>query len=140
MRHRSLLFGLTIALIAACVPAPKKAYTPDEVEALGDIDEIMRVLAQDADPLFSIRDQEAFSEAELASMVTAGGKIQRAAKGLADNHADAHGGESFQGFARSLGAEAKKLEEAAGAKDAAGSGAALSAMKKVCAGCHREHR
>ena len=140
MHHPCLLVGLTIALVAACVPAPKRAYTPDEVENIGDIDEVMRVLAHEADPLFSIRDNDGFTDAELASMVDAGKLIQRAAKGLAEHHANGHGGESFRGFADSLGAEAKKVEDAATAKNAVESGASLSAMKAVCASCHSKHR
>ncbi|MBW2526874.1 MAG: hypothetical protein JRI23_22005 [Deltaproteobacteria bacterium] len=140
MRHIHLLIGLAIAVAAACVPAPKKNYTPAEVEKLPEIEEVMRVLAHEADPLFSIRDQETFSDDELARMKQAGMIIQRAAVGLADNHAETHGGESFRRFAHSLGTEARNLEESAGIKKAPRASAALSAMKEVCAGCHSKHR
>lgn len=141
MRLPIALVSLALAAFAAhCVPAPKKAYTPDEIPQINEIDEIMHVQAHVADPVFGKRDQEAFSDDEFAEMVRVGKLLQATGATLADKFAKDHGGESFASFANGLKAQAAKLEAAGTAKNAEDTRGALTAIKTQCAACHSKHR
>lgn len=132
------LLVLSLAL-AACVPAPKKDYTPADVAAVDDIHELMRIHAKNADPLFAISDQESFTEAELAQMKEAGALIQATSAKL-ENDIAKDFPEGFADLARQLGEHASALSAAASANDAAGARAALTGMKDTCRGCHGSFR
>ncbi len=84
---RLLLVGSLVVLVS-CVPAPKKAYSTAEISSIDSLQEVMRVQAQQADPLFSIRSQETFSDAEFEQMITVAGIIDATS---------AHLGEKFAG-------------------------------------------
>ena len=132
------LLIVTIAL-AACVPAPKKDYTPAEVESVNELDEIMRIHAKHADPLFSIRDQESFSDAEFAQMKEAGDLLRATSDQLVTEFTpkfDAGFGE----IAKKLGDHASALSVAAEGRDAAAARTAIAGMREACASCHGTYR
>ena len=69
-RARFVLPGLALAAVA-CVNAPRKAYTPAEAQALGRIDEVMRIHAEQMEPLFDLEAETRLDDAAFARMKTA---------------------------------------------------------------------
>ena len=133
---RSLLIG-SLVLLTACVAAPKKAYSPAEISSIGDLEEVMRVQAQQADPLFSIRSQETFSDAEFEQMLAVAGMIDATSTQLDDKFTGTGSfDDGFGDYAKQLNGTAKALQTAAEAKDAAAAGEALKEMKSTCSSCH----
>lgn len=126
-------------VLAACVPAPKKDYTPADIDQIEALDELMRVHAKHADPLFAIRDEEQFDEAELAKMREAGAILQAAAAQLESVFAPRFEA-GFADHARRLGDQAGALSAAAEAADAVAARDALARIRETCSGCHRDHR
>ena len=120
-----------------CVPAPAKAYSPDEIAKLESLPELMRTNAAKADPLWGKRSQASFTDAEFAAMADAGSVIQATGGRIAAQF----GGKgkydaAFTDFANALAKQAGALEAAAKAKDAKAAGAALTEMKATCGNCH----
>ena len=126
-----------IALGAACVPKPEKAYSPNEVAGIESLEELMRVNASKADPLFGIREQTSFTEGELASMADAGVMIEATAQRTAERFGgQGNYDDGFVDYAKQLATHAKALSDAAGSKDAAAAGKALTEMRNTCRACH----
>ena len=130
---------LPVLLLAACVGAPKKNYTADEVKQIDDLEELMKVQAKNMDPLFKIRDQAAFTDAEFGSIADAGRMIQSTSATARDKFASGHK-PSFVTFAGQLNTQAGDLVTAAEGKDPAKTRQTLVSMKETCAGCHKENR
>ena len=121
MRIAVLLAPVAALLFLACVPKPAKAYSPDEVGKLESLEELMRINAAKADPLFGKAGQTSFTDSEWAAMADAGVLIEASGKRTAERFKGQ--GEFDDGFAdygNQLAAQAKALADAAGAKDAAG--------------------
>lgn len=131
---------LLVSATAACVPAPKKAYSPAEVQGLDDITEVMRVNAHTMDPLFAMEDQASFDDASFARFTEAAGTIQATGAALQKPSIARSFPEGFVAFAKTLETEAGKLGTAAGAKDAPASAAAIRGIHQTCRGCHDEMR
>ena len=132
-------FAILLSALAACVPAPKKDYTPADIEGVTEIDELMRVHAKHADPLFSIRDRERFDDAEYAQMKEAAALFEATAAQLEKDFAPKYE-PGFAELARRFGDQAGTLASAAEARDATAAGEALAQMRATCANCHRDHR
>jgi len=124
----------------ACVPAPKKAYSPAEVQALDDIDEVMRVNAHTMDPLFSMEDQAQFDDATFARFTEASATMRSSGAALQKPSIAKSFPEGFVTFAKTLETGAGKLGTAAEAKDGAAAGAAIRGIHQTCRGCHDEMR
>jgi cytochrome c556 len=132
------LAALVLA-VAACVPAPKKDYTPAEIEGVQELDELMRVHAKHADPLFSIRDQESFDDADYGRMKDAGELLQATAVRLEKDFAPKFE-PGFAELARRFGDQAQALTAAAEGRDAAAARDVLGRLRETCGSCHRDHR
>lgn len=128
---------LPLTLFLACVQAPKKAYTAAEISSITTIEEVMRVQAQQADPWFAKRSQDAFSDDEFASMVQVGDLLQATSAHL-DGKFTGTGeyDDGFGTYAKELNQHAKSLSDAGAAKDAAKAKEALTSMKTTCSTCH----
>ena len=132
--------ALVLSAAAACVPAPKKAYSADEVKALDDISELMRVNAATMDPLFSVENDTTYDDATFARMREASTKIQATGTALQKPSIAGKYPEGFVDHAKTLTANAEKLGAAASAKDAPGAGASVRAIHAACKECHSEMR
>lgn len=129
-----------IVSVTACVPAPKKAYSPAEVQGLDDITEVMRVNAHTMDPLFAMEDQAQFDDATFARFTEASATIRSTGAALQKPAIAKSFPEGFVTFARTLETEAGKLGTAAEARDGAAAGAAIRGIHQTCRGCHDEMR
>ena len=142
MRSRMLSLGaaLLFAVAAAgCVPKPKQAYSTDQIKQLESLEELMRVQAEAADPLFGRIGQAKYTDAEFGSMDLLGQKLQATSEAMGSRFSQ-NRPPSFSTYAKRLGEQAGELLSAAQAKDAAKASAALSGMRETCKTCHKEHR
>ena len=71
MRSLSLFVLLSLS---AC--APRREVTPDQVQALTKLTDVMDAQSTYADPLFKKRDQQSFTDAEFASFVDVSARLQ----------------------------------------------------------------
>lgn len=138
LRH-ALPLGLLIALVAACVPAPKKAYTADEARTLEDLSELMRINAKTMDPLFSIEDAESYTEAQYDQMTEAAALAEATSEAVKTKHALTRS-PAFASYAGMMNAKAKELAAASEAREAEAAGAAIRGIHEACRGCHSEFR
>lgn len=139
MNKVCLLASLASALLVACVPAPKKAYSPDEAQKLDELTEIMRTNAATMDPLFSIEGDTTYDAATFGKMKEAAALMKGTAGALKERIAP----KREPGFAKYVGdfaAGAEALEAAAGSSDAAAASKAIQAMHGACRGCHSDFR
>jgi hypothetical protein len=134
-----LLLVACLAL-AACVPAPKKAYAPPEAETLKDMDEVMRVNAAYMDPLFARSDETKVEEATWGEMERAGTMMQSTGKALKQNDLASPYPAGFLTFAEALRAEGEKLSAAAKGRDAAEAQSAVRSIQNTCRSCHNQYR
>jgi hypothetical protein len=138
-RRHALPIGLLFALVAACVPAPKKAYTADEARTLEDLTELMRISAKYMDPLFSIEEAETYTEAQFDQMSEAASLAEAASDAVKTKHALTRS-PAFADYAGIMNAKAKELAVAAEAREAEPAGAAIRGIHEACRGCHSEFR
>jgi hypothetical protein len=130
---------LVLPLLGACVGAPKKNYTLDEIKNIDDLEELMKVQAKTMDPLFKLRDAASFTDDQFTTIADAGHMIQATSATAREKFATGHK-PSFVTFAGQLNAQAGDLTSAADAKDAGRTRTTLSSMKETCASCHKENR
>jgi hypothetical protein len=132
------LSGLCLAAVAlSCVPAPQKAYSPAEISGIESLEELMRVNASKADPLFGKREQASFTEAEFASMADTGVMVEASGNRIAERFGgQGEYDDGFVAYAKALAGHGKALADAAGSKDAAAAGKALTDMRNTCKACH----
>lgn len=128
------------AALAACVPAPKRAYSPDETAKLDDITEVMRVNAATMDPLFAYEEPTKFDDKSFATLPEAAEKMKATGKALQGPRIAGGFPKGFTEHAKDLAAEAEKLGAAAEKKDRAAASAALRAIHQTCRDCHAEFR
>ncbi len=133
-----LLFVLSLAPLA-CVPRPKQDYTLEQLGSLDSLEELMRVQAHTADPLFAKREQTSFTEQELGAVRQASRRIQVTATRLRDGFARDYP-PSFAAHAGRLLTAATALQQAAEARQTAAAGVALKSMREACASCHRKFK
>ncbi len=136
--NKTLLLAFAVAL-TACVPAPKKAYSPDEAQKLDDLDEIMHVNAATMDPLWGLEDGAGIDDAKFATLKEAGSMSKATSVALKEKIAGPFP-PGFAKYADEMNAAADKLVAAADAKDAKAAGAAIAAIHATCRGCHSDFR
>jgi len=125
--------------LSSCVPAPKQAYTPDQVESIDSLQEIMRVHAQHMDPLFSIREEPSFTQPQFDQMISAGAVMMETSVAMRDRFSGPFP-ESFATFSNDLRIQADEMKKAAEGGDARGARESIEAIRDVCRGCHSENR
>jgi hypothetical protein len=144
LRRAAAAFVLLVSISSAagaCVPSPKKAYTPDEVQRLRDIREIMRIQAAKMDPLFDVEAQQTFDDAAFAQMKAAsitvgnGTAVAMQQPAIADPFPT-----QFVDYAKDLQAHAFALGQAAEKKDGASAAAEIAVIHHICRACHSELR
>ncbi|MEO6951686.1 MAG: cytochrome c [Polyangia bacterium] len=135
MRRLSLLAVLSLSA-ALCACAPHREVTPDQVQALTKLTDVMDAQSTYADPLFAKRNQKSFSDAEFASMVDASARLQATSLKAKDFSK----GPGFDALAVQLHDQAAALGAAGQSKDAAAASKALSDMKHTCKECHSRFR
>lgn len=121
--------------------APRKAYTPTEAQALRRIDEVMRIHAQQMEPLFDVETKTTLDDATFVQMKTAATMIgegtaiamQRAP--IAEPYPT-----PFVDYARDLQTHARALAQAAKRKDGASARAEVAVIHHICRACHAELR
>lgn len=129
----ALLLSFTFAVGCA---APKKEVTPEQVQGLTKLDEVMAAQATYADPLMKKRDQPAFTDAEFAAMIDASARLQATSMKTKEFSK----GPGFDELAARLHGQAEALGAAGQAKEADKARAALTAMKEICKECHSKYR
>jgi cytochrome c556 len=134
-----ILALLALAGSLACVPSPKQNYTLEQIGKLDSLEELMRVSAQSADPLFKKRAQASYTEAEFQAMLQGGGRVEAAATALALRVGKSRP-KAFGELAMKLKNGSAELLAAAQARSAQRASAALEAMKSTCASCHKQFK
>jgi len=139
--HMPLAVCLPLAAaLAACVPAPKRAYSAEETSKLDDITEVMRVNAATMDPLFSYEEPTKFDDKSFATLPAAAAQMKATGTALQDARI-AHGfAKGFVDHAKDLAAGGDKLRVAAEKKDRAAASAAIREIHQTCRDCHSEFR
>jgi len=132
---RLSLLALLVPLAIGC-QAPKKEVTPEQVQGLTKLDDVMAAQATYADPLMKKRDQLAFSDAEYASMIDASARLQATSMKTKEFSK----GPAFDDLAARLHGQAEALGAAGQAKDSEKARAALTAMRDICRECHTKFR
>jgi cytochrome c556 len=138
LRH-ALPISLLLALVSACVPAPKKAYTADEARTLEDLSELMRINAKTMDPLFSLEDADTFTEAQFDQMGEAAALAEATSDAVKKKHALTRS-PAFGSYADIMNSKAKELAAASEAREAEAAGAAIRGIHEACRSCHSEFR
>jgi hypothetical protein len=127
---------LLSVMICACVPKPQKNYTPDEVARVSTLEELMRINADRADPLFAMRNQTQFTPEEMTRISNAMPVIEASAKQIATFAGKGEYDDGFAEFANKLAAAADTLRNATDDDSAAATSKGLKQMKSLCSGCH----
>jgi cytochrome c556 len=91
------------------------------------------------DPLFSIENEEAYTEAQFDQMAEAAALAEAAGDALEKKHALSYA-PSFAKYGRMMGDRAKDLAAAADAREADAASAAIRGIHDACRSCHSEHR
>jgi len=129
------------ASIAACVPAPKRAYTPEETTKLDDLPEVMRVNAATMDPLWAYEEPTAFDKDKTFGTLP-NAAAQMKATGTALQNPRIAGGfpAEFTEQAKDLVVGADKLADAHKRNDRAAASLAIKAIHQTCRDCHSQFR
>ena len=127
---------VALLLLSSC--GPKRVYTDADVPKLETLDDVMWAQAQAADPQFKKIGRASYSDEDFAGFAAAGERIKLTTERL--KQPPFSKGAAFDGLADQLATRAGELLEAAGAKDAAKSSAALQAMKDTCKSCHKQFK
>jgi hypothetical protein len=130
-----------MAVLAACVPAPKRAYTPEETSKLDDLPEVMRINAATMDPLFSYEEPTKF-DADKTFGTLPGAAAQMKAAGTALQNPRISGGfpAEFVEQAKDLVVGADKLADAHKRNDRAAASLAIKEIHQTCRDCHSQFR
>lgn len=142
MRSRILAVSAALlfaAVVGGCVPKPKQAYSTDQIKQLESLEELMRVQAEAADPLFGRIGQASYTDAEYANIAALGQKLQATSEAISSRFSQ-NRPPSFSSYAKRLGEQAGELVTISQAKEAARASAALSGIRDTCKTCHKEHR
>jgi hypothetical protein len=126
--------------LIGCLPKPQKDYTPDEIASIQSLEELMRVQAHHADPLFAKRERGSFSDEELAAMKRAAAILQATSVRVRSFAGQGDYDEAFAELASGLRAQAETLEKTAAASDTASARAALEGIRSACKACHSIYR
>ncbi len=130
-----------LAALAACVPAPKRAYTPDETVKLDDLSEVMRVNAATMDPLFSYEEPTKFDTDKTFDTLDNAAAQMRATGTALQNARIANGfPKEFVEQAKDLVGGADKLADAKKRNDRGAASAAIREIHQTCRDCHAQFR
>ncbi len=136
MRNGMLLgLLLTVPVSFGCAP-PHRDLPPDQIEKLGNLEEVMDVQATVADPQFKKIDQGSYTDADWAAFADMGNRLQATSKKALSFSK----GPEFDAFANQLHVNAEKLSSAAAAKDAKAASETLASIKATCKDCHSKFR
>ena len=124
-----------LAALASC--GPKTIYTDADVPKLPQLGDVMWAQAQAMDPQFKKIGQVSYTDDDYAAFGTSAGRLKLTTARIKESFSK---GAEFNGFADALAARADELAQAATAKDAAKSSAALAATKAACKACHAKFR
>jgi cytochrome c556 len=131
----ALVLVSATALGTACAP-PKRDLTPDQIEKLAKLSDVMDVQATVADPQFKKISAGTFGDADWPGLADMASRIQVTSRKI---HEFSKGPE-FDKLADRLHAGAEALGAAVTAKDAHAVGATLAEMKATCKGCHSQFK
>src|SRR5277367_3009856 len=114
------LIPLSLLFLAACPPNTR--FTTEQVPTLDSLDDVMWAQSQSADPQFKKIGATTFTDDDYAQLTALAARIDATTAKVKKNFSR---GPAFDAFADALAAHAKELADAATAKDAAKSTAAL---------------
>lgn len=135
MRRLSLLSWFALAAgLSAC--APHREVTPEQVQALTKLTDVMDAQATYADPMFAKRNQKSFTDAEFAMFIDGSARLQSTSLKAKDFSK----GPGFDALAVQLHDQAAALGAAGQSKDAGAASKALTDMKQTCKECHSKFR
>jgi cytochrome c556 len=127
--------SLPLFFLLACSP-PHRDYTPDQIQRLDKLADVMDVQATVADPQLKKIDQGSYTEQDWAAFTDMGDRLQ-ATSGKIHQFSK---GPGFDALADRLHGHAEKLSAAAAAKDARAASETLAAIKATCKECHSKYR
>ena len=141
MRDRMAIGRLALAglLGTACVPAPRQNYTVEQIPAIEELPELMRVMYASLGATWDLAEQATITPAELEAAAVAASRVDAVAETLRVRFA-AERGEGFEAYAGQLGAAAQDLRDGAADGDAAEVRRAVKALGDTCHACHDPHR
>ena len=122
------------------MPRPERNYTPEQVSEIVSVNEVMRLLAERADPLFGLREQANFTQEEFARMAQAAEIIVAAGAHLETFVGQKAFDEGFGTYSKELGQHGAAMLEATESNTPKGASEALSAVKNTCKACHSAYR
>lgn len=122
-----------------CLAKPKQSYSTEQLKQVESLEEIMRVQAEAADPLFAKTGQASFSDGDFAAMILLAHKLETTAESLKTRFSQ-NRPPSFGTYAGRMGEQATELFNSAHTKDAAKASLALTGIRETCRTCHKEHR
>lgn len=126
---------LAIALLlTAC--GPKKAVGVADIPQLKDLGEVMKVQSQAMDPLFKKAEQTSFTDEEWFKISDSAARISATTNKVREFSK----GKGFDELNAQLADQARKLSDAAIAKNAADAAKLLGEMKQTCKSCHKQFR
>lgn len=134
-----LVSCVTLTALLACVPRPKRDYTLNQIKRLDSMEELMRINAYYADPLFSIRYQPVFSKPEMLAAERAADRVMATSTAVRERHS-AGKPAAFGELVGRLYDGARDLMVASQAERAADITTALDDMRDTCKACHKTFR
>ncbi len=123
-----------VLLLAAC--GPKKAMEVNQIAQLKDLGDVMKVQAQAMDPLFKKADQTSFTDDEWAKISDSAARVSATTTKVKDFSK----GKGFDDLNLQLADQARRLADAAQAKNAGDAAKLLGEMKATCKTCHKQFR
>ena len=132
-----VLLGLAVV---SCRPHLPYVET-DAIDRVGDLERLMNVQADTADPGFDLAsdladDPAAATDAQLGRLIEMGVRLTRTARRIEAFSMGAR----FDELARNLGTRAADLERAARSGDKPATVQAVFAIRDACRTCHKEFR
>ena len=132
------VLALALPLVAAGCLGPKTVFTDADVPKLTKFDDLMWAQAQSSDPQFKKRNRTSFTDEDYAAFSATAQRLKLTAPRLKEVAFSK--GEEWNKFADDLALHAGELGDAAAAKDAGKSAAALTATRAACKGCHSKFK
>jgi hypothetical protein len=130
----ALLAFFFVSGFAACVP--QRNLTVEQLSHTQKRSEIMDAFSTMADPQFKKRDQQTFSDVEIAALADVGTRLEAGALHLKDFSK----GPGYDALAVRLHDHAAELVDAAQAKDPVKLRNTLGEIKATCRECHKKFR
>ncbi|MSP58965.1 MAG: hypothetical protein EXR72_01260 [Myxococcales bacterium] len=132
---KALLLCPLLLLAGSC--APKIVYSDADVPKMAELDDVMWAQAQVMDPQFKKIGRATYTDEDYAAFIAAGARLKLTTARAKETFSK---GPEFNAFADQLAANAGELADAATAKDAVKSSAALASAKATCKACHAKFK